>query len=810
MRSPDEHRPLARPTPRPDDRDGLPVDADALAETIRERILQAGLWLCLIVTALGMAALGAQLGLDAASRGTIAAAATGVALLLVVLTMAWLARSVARSAEAALRVADAVVAGSTAEPAGRTGLCEFDALLGRLGAMRAAQDALAGQLSAALASPETRIGAALAAGLDGGAVAVRLTEADGRVVLEHRPDGWPPAFGPKRHADRKPGPESGAEAGEEVLPDGRRLRVERGRLPGGGALTLLFDVSAARAREDRLSERLSRLGAALDTMSQGFLLYDSAHRLLVANRRYHEIFRLAAGSVVVGMEATEVLRRNIEVGSHPSLSADEALAEIGGLIWSGSAAQIQRLADGRHVSVEMRPLSCGGFAAFYEDVTERWQAEARIAHMARHDALTDLPNRLLLRERIEGAITLARRDTGFAVLCLDLDNFKQVNDTLGHAVGDELLRAVAHRLRACLREVDTVARLGGDEFAVIQAGVESPADAGTLARRIRDVVSAPYALTHHSITVGVSIGIALAPSDGLEPDRLMQCADVALYRAKADGRGVHRFFESEMDARLQARRALELDLRAAVEMEAFDLHYQPIYDLAAERICGFEALLRWTHPTRGPVSPAEFVPLAEEIGLIVPLGEWVLARACREAASWPDDLKIAVNVSAAQFTSAGLIATVRGALAESGLPARRLELEITESVLLVNGNATVAILHGLRGLGARIAMDDFGTGYSSLSYLRSFPFDKMKIDRCFTRDLTVEEGSGFIVRAVISLASSLGMSTTAEGVETPEQLARLRDEGCDEVQGYLFSPPVPAAALPDLLETWNGSGRRAA
>jgi predicted signal transduction protein with EAL and GGDEF domain len=373
-----------------------------------------------------------------------------------------------------------------------------------------------------------------------------------------------------------------------------------------------------------------------------------------------------------------------------------------------------------------------------------------------------------------------------------------------------LLRAVAHRLRACLREVDTVARLGGDEFAVIQAGVGGPADAATLAQRILDVVSAPYALTHHSVIVGVSIGIALAPGDGLEAERLMQCADVALYRAKGDGRGVYRFFEAEMDVRLQARRSLELDLRAAFEAEAFDLHYQPIYDLAQERICGFEALLRWTHPTRGRVSPAEFVPLAEEIGLIVPLGEWVLRRACREAVGWPEGLKVAVNVSAAQFTSSALIGTVKAALAESGLPARRLELEITESVLLVNGSATVAILHGLRDLGVRIAMDDFGTGYSSLSYLRSFPFDKMKVDQSFTRDLTVEQGSDFIVRAVVSLAASLGMTTTAEGVETPEQLAWLREEGCDEVQGYLFSPPVPASALPALLDLWNGRKRRAA
>ena len=555
------------------------------------------------------------------------------------------------------------------------------------------------------------------------------------------------------------------------------------------ALTVAADIAALKRSEAVLSERIARLNAALDTLSLGFLLYDRDHRLLVVNRRYHEIYRLPSGAVTPGMAAREVLRRNVQAGSEAERSEAEQLAEIGALMGSGAApAQIQHLPDGRVVAVEIQPIDGGGFVAIYEEATERWNAENRIAHMARHDAVTDLPNRVLLRERIEGAITQARRETGFAMLCLDLDNFKQVNDTLGHAVGDELLRAVAHRLRACVREVDTVARLGGDEFAIIQAAVTTPADAATLAQRILDVVSAPYALTHHSVIVGVSIGIALAPGDGLEAERLMQCADVALYRAKGDGRGVFRFFEAE----------------------AFDLHYQPIYDLSAERICGFEALLRWTHPTRGRVSPAEFVPLAEEIGLIVPLGEWVLRRACREAAGWPEGLKVAVNVSAAQFTSSALIGTVKAALAESGLPARRLELEITESVLLVNGSATVAILHGLRNLGTRIAMDDFGTGYSSLSYLRSFPFDKMKVDQSFTRDLTVEQGSGFIVRAVVSLASSLGMTTTAEGVETPEQLAWLREEGCDEVQGYLFSPPVSASALPALLETWNGRKRCAA
>ena len=760
-----------------------------------DRLRKTGRKLCLIVAGFAAAALAASFCTVPLLRIALVAVAAAVTLLLVMVTTLRLSRSLARTAEAAAGIAGRIATDPVAAGLedGRTGVAEFDAVLARTLSLRRANDALREGEAAARLAPVTRIAEAIA----GGSVAAVLTDPCGRIALTTAPAAALPRLA--------------TEAEEVALLDGRRFLANRQGLRDGGTLTLLTDITALKRRERGLAERVSRLYAALDTLSLGFLLYDAEDRLLVVNRRYHEIYRLPPGAVTPGLSAWEVLRINILAGNHPDLSEAELLAGIDEMKGPDAVpSQIQRLADGRIVAVEWQPISGGGFVAIYEDVTERWNAETRIAYMARHDTVTDLPNRLLLRERIEGAITLARRETGFAVLCLDLDNFKQVNDTLGHGVGDELLRAVAHRIRACLREVDTVARLGGDEFAIIQAAVERPEDAATLARRILDVISAPYALAHHSVTVGVSIGIALGPRDGLEADRLMQCADVALYRAKGDGRGVFRFFEAEMDARLQARRFLELDLRAAFEARAFELYYQPIYDLAQERICGFEALLRWTHPTRGRVSPAEFVPLAEEIGLIVPLGEWVLRQACREAAGWPDELKVAVNVSAAQFTSAGLIGTVRSALAESGLPARRLELEITESVLLVNGSATVAILHGLRALGARISMDDFGTGYSSLSYLRSFPFDKMKVDQSFIRDLTVEQGSGFIVRAVISLASSLGMTTTAEGVETEEQLARLREQGCDEVQGYLFSPPVPANALPPLLETWNGLASRAA
>ncbi|CAO4174853.1 putative bifunctional diguanylate cyclase/phosphodiesterase [Methylorubrum populi] len=762
---------------------------------MRERVRAAGRRLGLIVAGFAAVALAASFWTAPGPRLALIAVAAAVALLLILFTTARLGRSLGHAAEAAAGIAGRIATDPVLPSleAGRTGLDEFDAVLASTVALRQANDALIEGEAGARLTPVSRVAEAIV----GGGIAAVLTEPCGRIALNTAPAA----------ILRK----LAAGSDEVALPHGPRFLVNRQELSDGATLTLLTDITALKRRERGLDKRISRLNAALDTLSLGFLLYDAEDRLLVVNRRYHEIYRLPAGTVRPGLSTRDVLRINILAGHHPDFSEAELLAGIKEMKAADAApSQIQHLADGRIVAVEMQPIAGGGFVALYEDVTERWNAETRIAYMARHDTVTDLPNRLLLRERIEGAITLARREAGFAVLCLDLDNFKQVNDTLGHGVGDELLRAVAHRLRACLREVDTVARLGGDEFAIIQAAVEAPEEAATLAQRILHVISAPYALTHHSVTVGVSIGIALAPRDGLEPDRLMQCADVALYRAKGDGRGTFRFFEAEMDARLQARRSLELDLRAAFEARAFDLHYQPIYDLGRERICGFEALLRWTHPTRGRVSPAEFVPLAEEIGLIVPLGEWVLRRACREAANWPDELKVAVNVSAVQFTSAGLIETVRAALAESGLAPRRLELEITESVLLVNGSATMAILHGLRALGVRISMDDFGTGYSSLSYLRSFPFDKMKVDQSFIRDLTVDQGSGFIVRAVISLASSLGMTTTAEGVETEEQLARLREEGCDEVQGYLFSPPVPASVLPSLLETWNGLACRAA
>jgi diguanylate cyclase (GGDEF)-like protein/PAS domain S-box-containing protein len=434
------------------------------------------------------------------------------------------------------------------------------------------------------------------------------------------------------------------------------------------------------------------------------------------------------------------------------------------------------------------------------DVTERKQAEARIAHMAQHDALTGLPNRVLFHQRLDAALAqLDHRGGLLAVHCLDLDHFKSVNDTLGHPIGDDLLRVVAQRLKDNLRDCDLVARLGGDEFAVIQRDITHPREANDLAARLIAALSANYDIQHHEVVIGASIGIALAPSDGKAADILLRNADMALYRAKADGRGTSHFFEAEMDRRIQARRVLELDLRKAFANNEFDLHYQPLVNLHTDRISGFEALLRWHHPERGMVLPGEFIAVAEEIGLIGPLGEWVLRRACTEAARWPGEIKIAVNLSPAQFRTRGVVQAVLSALAYSGLPPHRLELEITESVLLGETEANLAILHQLREIGARISMDDFGTGYSSLSYLRSFPFDKIKIDRSFVRDLEKRPDCMAIIRAVAGLGASLGISTTAEGVETREQLERLRAEGCTEAQGFLFSAPRPAADVMALL-----------
>ena len=439
-----------------------------------------------------------------------------------------------------------------------------------------------------------------------------------------------------------------------------------------------------------------------------------------------------------------------------------------------------------------------------DDVTERKRSEERIAHLAHYDALTDLPNRVLFREQLEQSLKWVVRGERLAVLYLDLDHFKSVNDTLGHPVGDELLKAVAARLRSCVREIDIVARLGGDEFAIIQSAVVGPMDVIDLVNRIHAAIRKSYEAGGHQLIADTSIGIAMAPDDGTDPDQLLKNADLAMYQAKMDGRGTYRFFEPKMDAAVKARRTLEFDLREAIMCGEFELHYQPLLNLQDNKITCCEALLRWNHSERGTISPAEFIPVAEETGLINQLGEWVVKTACYEAATWPDDIRVAVNVSPVQFKSGNLVQMVINALAGSRLPARRLELEITEAVLIRDDETTLATLHQLRELGVRIAMDDFGTGYSSLSYLQRFPFDKIKIDRSFIKDVAEKDGSLAIVQAVINIAKSRNITTVAEGVETEQQVELLRTLGCTEMQGYFFSPAISAVKLSKLVLLGRG------
>ncbi|MFC7739382.1 putative bifunctional diguanylate cyclase/phosphodiesterase [Roseomonas sp. GCM10028921] len=536
----------------------------------------------------------------------------------------------------------------------------------------------------------------------------------------------------------------------------------------------------------KLSMESARFQAALDNMTQGLCLFDSEHRLIVHNRRFATMF----GAPAAGAAASELL---------PDHGVGRMFVPPDPLRHDDQDGGTHDLADGRVIQVSRQTVAGGGWVATFEDVTERKRSGERLSHMARHDALTGLPNRVLFREHMERVLPRVRHGAHLAVLCLDLDGFKGVNDTLGHPAGDELLRAVARRLRDSTRETDLVVRLGGDEFAIVQVDAEQPHSATVLAERLVDVLRAPFDLQGQWAEIGTSIGVVLADEARTTADELLRNADIALYRAKAAGRGTWRLFEPGMDTEIQQRRQSELDLRRAVAEEQFDVHYQPLIDARTGMLTGFEALLRWRHPERGMVSPAEFIPLAEEIGLIRAMGAWVLRRACADAAGWPEHVKIAVNLSPVQFINGHLVQEVEQALTSAGLSASRLELEITESVLLQDNDATLGMLHRLHDLGVRVSMDDFGTGYSSLSYLRRFPFDKIKIDQSFVRNLGGEKGSIEIVRAVVGLGKALDMNVLAEGVETVEQRGILRAEGCDELQGYLFSKPRPVQDVPAII-----------
>ncbi|WP_426421294.1 putative bifunctional diguanylate cyclase/phosphodiesterase [Bradyrhizobium genosp. A] len=544
-----------------------------------------------------------------------------------------------------------------------------------------------------------------------------------------------------------------------------------------------------------------RLYTALEGMPQGLSMFDEAQRLIVCNARFAAMYGLGFELTEPGTSLRAILEYRAENGTSVANTGSFVEEELALARQSTDAAFEHQLQDGRIIAVTKAPLSTGGAVTIHMDVTEKRNSEKQIAFLAHHDPLTGLANRVQLRAHIEKTLESVRRGGNAAVLCLDLDHFKTVNDTLGHPVGDALLCAVSDRLRALASDRDVISRTGGDEFSIVQFGPDaSMAAAASLAARIVEVLCVPFELGDHHVVIGASVGIAIAPDDGDNADQLLKNADMALYRAKGDGRARFHFFEAEMDVKAQARRVLELDLRNALPAGEFEVFYQPIVSLAQDNISGFEALLRWNHPVRGRIPPNEFIPLAEETGLIVPIGEWVIRQACSEAMRWPAGLRVAVNVSPVQFRNNSLIAAVVSALAASRLPADQLELEITETVLMTNNDATIAALHQLRTLGVRISMDDFGTGYSSLSYLRSFPFDKIKIDQSFVRDLIDRPDSIAIIRAVAGLGQSFGMTTTAEGVETQEQLDRMREEGCSEVQGYFYSKPVPASEIARLLD----------
>ena len=560
-------------------------------------------------------------------------------------------------------------------------------------------------------------------------------------------------------------------------------------------------IEELKASEVALAAQIECLDSALTNMVQGLCMFDPKGRLVISNARFAEMYGLPIDKIAAGMTIRDLMAVATKYGKAADVDPEATLALRDAIAREANGGNlVQRLTDGRSISIAYSPRPGGGFVVTFEDITTRLAAEERIRHLAHFDALTDLPNRVTFYERAKAILAHLRRDESVAFLSLDLDHFKNVNDTLGHPIGDLMLKTVAQRMRSCIREEDFIARLGGDEFVLIQVPTATAADLPALASRLIEVVGAPYDIEGHQIVIGLSIGIVVAPGDGTDPDMLMKNADLALYRAKADGGGTYRFFEAAMDARMRERRTLELDLRRGVLKGEFELEYQPIIDVKTNAITGCEALVRWQHPKRGLIPPVEFIGLAEETGLIVPIGEWVLTKACTEATGWPDHIMVSVNVSPAQFKSRNIVQTVRDALTKSGLSAKRLELEITELVLLKETEGAFALLHQLRDLGVKIAMDDFGTGYSSLGYLRSFPFDKIKIDQSFIRDLPHKEDSVAIVRAVVGLGSSLGITTTAEGVETMDQLASLTLEGCNEFQGFLYSRPKPAAEIQKLFK----------
>jgi diguanylate cyclase (GGDEF)-like protein/PAS domain S-box-containing protein len=560
----------------------------------------------------------------------------------------------------------------------------------------------------------------------------------------------------------------------------------------------LLSASAALQRsEASLKQNNEWFAAALDNMSHGLCMFDRDQRLIVCNRRYAEMYGLTLEQARPGVTLRSILEARVAVGHSPEETeayVERRLREVDG---PESHNVVDELRDGRSIAISHQPMRHGGWVAIHQDITENRRAETQIAYMATHDALTGLVNRTLLTEKIVEAGALVRRHgAGFSVLMLDLDNFKDVNDSLGHPAGDALLKEVARRLRTSLRETDVLARLGGDEFAILQSGEQSPRDGAIkLAARIIGLIARPFDLDGRRVSIGTSIGIAVAPQDGMEPDDLLKRADLALYRTKAQGRNGFNLFDAVMTAEAEARQQLESDLRDAFARNELELHYQPLIDVATGEPRGAEALLRWRHPDKGQIAPDRFIPLAENSGFIVELGSWVLRRACTDAAAWPAHIRLAVNLSPVQFRRGNLFGTVMAALAESGLPPNRLEIEITESLLLEGDANCRTVLGQLKDIGVSIALDDFGTGFSSLGYVTRFPVDRIKIDKSFTQGLATRADCAAVVACVVTLARGLEIETTAEGVETSREFELLRAAGVNQVQGYLFARPCPASEL---------------
>jgi diguanylate cyclase (GGDEF)-like protein/PAS domain S-box-containing protein len=569
----------------------------------------------------------------------------------------------------------------------------------------------------------------------------------------------------------------------------RSYHIVNKPLDQGGWVATIEDITERQNLEQERDRNYAFLRQIIDHIPTRITVKDMRdHRYVLANRVAEAHYALSHGTII-GKTAFDLFPK----ASAEIISENDIKAQLSadGLFLDERPFRTQASGDrfitSRRIGIPDQTGEIRYIVNVVDDVTERRRATEKIAHLAHYDALTDLPNRVLFRERIEGELERARHGEQFALLYIDIDEFKGINDSLGHNVGDELLRTVADRIRSCSRETDLVARLGGDEFAVLQTAVASTDAVVEFVTRIQEAIRQPYHCLGHQLSTDASIGIAMAPQDGTDLDQLIKNADLAMYAAKAGGRRTHRFFEPAMDASAKARLTLEQDLRQALADGSFELHYQPVVNLQNDEVTGCEALLRWQHPVRGPISPAEFIPVAEDTGLINELGEWVVRTACAEAVTWPDHVRLAVNVSPIQLKSQTLALKITSALAASGLSPDRLEIEITEAVLIHDDAAALAILHQLRAIGVRIALDDFGTGYSSLSYLKRFPFDKIKIDRCFVSDITETDGSSSIVQAVVNIAAARNMTTTAEGVETEQQKEILRQLGCTEMQGYLFS-----------------------